>query len=262
MRFRPYQPDQAYLLPPSVAEVLGVDHLCFFLRRVVAQLDLSALERAYDEEGQPGYHPALLLSVWLYAYALGVTSSRRLEQRIREDLGFRYLAGGEQPDHWTLNHFRRRHPKALNDLFTQVVESARQAGLGRLGHVAIDSTRVKANAARVKALEQADSDSPPIMGMTAAFILDLKGYDPVAVAKGLPIHILVLQGERDFEITMKDFNLWKTGLAGRKETTFHSYPALNHLLIAGQGKSSEAEYRKPGHVAEEAVDEIAKWVAQ
>lgn len=148
MRFRPYSPDQAYLLPPSVAEELGADHLCFFLRRIVERLDLSALEQAYDEEGQPGYHPALLLSVWLYAYALGVTSSRRLEQRVREDLGFRYLAGGERPDHWTLNDFRRRHPKLLNDLFTQVVELARQAGLGRLGHVAIDSTRVKANAAR------------------------------------------------------------------------------------------------------------------
>lgn len=147
MRFRPYSPDQAYLLPPSLVEVLGADHLCFFLRRVVERLDLRALEQAYEEEGQPAYHPALLLSVWLYAYALGMTSSRRLEQRIREDLGFRYLAGGEQPDHWTLNDFRRRHPKALNDLFTQVVELARQAGLGRLGHVAIDSTRVKANAA-------------------------------------------------------------------------------------------------------------------
>jgi len=146
MRFRPYHPDQAYLLPPSVADVLGTDHLCFFLRRVVERLDLSALERAYDEEGQPGYHPALLLSLWLYAYALGITSSHRLEQRIREDLAFRYLAGGEQPDYWTLNDFRRRHPKALNDLFTQVLELAREAGLGRLGHVAVDSTRLKANA--------------------------------------------------------------------------------------------------------------------
>jgi len=146
MRFRPYSPDQAYLLPPTLAEVLGPDHLCFFLRRGVERLDLSAFERAYDEEGQPGYHPALLVSVWLYAYALGVTSSRRLEQRVREDLGFRYLAGGAQPDFWTLNDFRRRHPKALNDLFTQVVELAREAGLGRLGHLAIDSTRVRADA--------------------------------------------------------------------------------------------------------------------
>ena len=77
-----------------------------------------------------------------------MTSSRRLEQRIREDLGFRYLAGGATPDHWTLNEFRRRHRRALNDVFTQVLEVARDAGLGRLGHVAIDSTRVAANASR------------------------------------------------------------------------------------------------------------------
>jgi len=121
---------------------------------------------------------------------------------------------------------------------------------------------VKANAARVKALEPADSDSPPIMGMSAAFILDLKGYDPVAVAKGIPARVLVMQGERDFEITNKDFDLWKSGLAGRKETSFRSYPALNHLLVAGQGKSSEAEYHKPGHVAPEVIDDIAKFVAQ
>jgi hypothetical protein len=82
----------------------------------------------------------------LYAYAVGVTSSRRLEQRIREDLGFRFLAGQLKPDHWTLNDFRRRHPKALNDVFTQVVEAARAIGLGRLGRVAIDSTRIQANA--------------------------------------------------------------------------------------------------------------------
>jgi len=146
MKFRAYSPGQAYLLPPSVAEVLGEKHLCFFIRRAVERLDLSAFLAAYGEEGQPGYHPALMVGVWLYAYALGITSSRRLEQRVREDLGFRYLAGGAQPDFWTLNEFRKRHAKALNDLFTQVVEMARRAGLGRLGHVAIDSTRVKANA--------------------------------------------------------------------------------------------------------------------
>jgi transposase len=156
MKFLPYSPDQIELLPPSVREVLGKDHLCFFLRRVVERLDLSALEQGYSEEGQPGYHPALLVSVWLYAYALGVTSSRRLEQRIREDLAFRYLAGGAQPDFWTLNAFRRRHPRALNDLFTQVVELARAAGLGRLGHVAVDSTRVAANASpeRMETIEK------------------------------------------------------------------------------------------------------------
>src|ERR1700723_1847810 len=146
--FYEYNPEQGYLLPPSVRDVLGKEHLCFFVHGVVEKLKLEEFEASYSEQGHPAYHPALLLKVWLYAYALGVTSSRRLEQRIREDLAFRYLAGGAGPDHWTLNAFRRRHAKGLNDLFTRVVELARASGLGKLGHVAIDSTRIAANASR------------------------------------------------------------------------------------------------------------------
>ena len=145
--FYEYSPEQAYLLPPNVRDVLGEEHLCFLVHRAVEKLDLGEFERAYSEEGHPAYHPALLLKVWLYAYALGVTSSRRLEQRIREDLAFRYLAGGAQPDFWALNEFRKRHQRAMNDIFTQVVELARSLGMGKLGHVAIDSTRIAANAA-------------------------------------------------------------------------------------------------------------------
>ena len=145
--FLPYNNEQAYLLPPTVREVLGEGHLCFFVHAVVERVDLRELEASYSEEGHPAYHPALMLKVWLYAYALGITSSRRLEQRIREDLAFRYLAGGAEPDFWALNEFRKRHGRAINDVFTQVVELARSLGLGKLGHVAIDSTRIAANAA-------------------------------------------------------------------------------------------------------------------
>lgn len=145
--FLEYNPEQGYLLPPSVRDVLGEEHLCFFVHRAVEKLDLREFEQGYSDEGHPAYHPALLLKVWLYAYALGVTSSRRLEQRIREDLAFRYLAGGAQPDFWALNEFRKRHGRAMNDVFTQVVELARSLGMGKLGHVAIDSTRIAANAA-------------------------------------------------------------------------------------------------------------------
>lgn len=145
--FLEYNPEQAYLLPPTVRDVLGEEHLCFFVHRAVEKLDLREFEESYSNEGHPAYHPALLLKVWLYAYALGVTSSRRLEQRIREDLAFRYLAGGAQPDFWALNEFRKRPGRALNDAFTQVVELARRLGMGKLGHVAIDSTRIAANAA-------------------------------------------------------------------------------------------------------------------
>jgi transposase len=147
-RFLEYHPEQAYLLPPSVQDELGEDHLCFFLRKVVARLDLSGFEQAYGEEGGAVYAPELMLSVWLYAYALGITSARRLEQRLVEDLAFRYLAAGERVDNWTLSGFRRRHGRAINDVFTQVLEIARHLGLAKLGRVAIDSTRIKANACR------------------------------------------------------------------------------------------------------------------
>lgn len=145
--FYEYNPEQAYLLPPSVREVLGEGHLCFFVHRAVEKLNLEAFVKAYSEEGHPAYHPALLLKVWLYAYAVGITSSRRLEERIKEDLALRYLAGGARPDYWALNDFRRRQKLAVNNTFTQVVELARSLGMGKLGHVAIDSTRIAANAA-------------------------------------------------------------------------------------------------------------------
>jgi transposase len=155
-RYVVYNPEQVWLLPPSVRDELGEGHLAVFVHELVERLDLRQFEEASSEQGRPGYPPQLLLKVWLYAYALGVTSSRRVEQRIHEDLGFRLLAGNLKPDHWTLNQFRKRHPKALNDVFTQVLEAARGLGMGQLGRVAIDSTRVQANASpdRSNSLEQ------------------------------------------------------------------------------------------------------------
>src|SRR5579864_4493606 len=145
-RYVTYNPEQVWLLPPSVREELGEGHLAVFVHELVERLDLRGFEQESSAQGRPGYPPQLLLEVWLYAYALGVTSSRRIEQRLHEDLGFRLLAGHLKPDHWTLNEFRKRHSKGLNDVFTQVVEAARGLGLGQLGRVAIDSTRVAANA--------------------------------------------------------------------------------------------------------------------
>jgi transposase len=147
-RFVPYNPEQAYLLPPSVKDELGADHLCFFIRGVVSRLDLSSFEQEYSAEGGQLYAPEMMLSVWLYAYAVGMTSARRLERRLIEDLALRYLAGGARVDNWALSGFRRRHARALNDVFTQVLEMARGLGMGKLGRVAIDSTRLKAQASR------------------------------------------------------------------------------------------------------------------
>jgi transposase len=147
-RFKVYSPDQAYLLPPSVRDELGSKHLCFFVREAMERLDMSVFELSYSAEGGELYAPQLMLGVWLYAYALGITSARQVERRVVEDLAFRYLAAGERVDNWALSAFRRRHSRALNDAFTQVLEWAQSRGMVKLGRVAIDSTRIAANASR------------------------------------------------------------------------------------------------------------------
>ena len=147
-RFKVYSPDQAYLLPPSVRDELGSGHLCFFVREVIERLDMSVFVESYSAEGGELYAPELMLGVWLYAYALGVTSAHVVERRLVEDLAFRYLGAGERVDNWALSAFRRRHRLALNNAFTQVLEWARWQGMGKLGRVAIDSTRIAANASK------------------------------------------------------------------------------------------------------------------
>jgi hypothetical protein len=132
-----------------------------------------------------------------------------------------------------------------------------------LGLKGNDLVVAKAAVARIKGLEQNDADTPPILGLPAAYWLDLKGYDPAAEAKKLSIPILILYGERDFQVPKTDFDLWKSSFAGQKNVTARSYPALNHAFVAGTGPSSLEEYRKPGsHVAPEVVDDIAKFVGK
>jgi transposase len=153
--FQSYHPEQAELLPAHVRDVLGPDHLCFLVHELVESCDVSSFVAAYSEcGGQCPYDPRLMLKVWLYAFALGVRTTRKLEQRVREDLGFRFLAGGAEPDHKTLSEFHRRHAEAIRGLFAEVLGFLRQAGMARVGTVAIDSTRIRANASRQRVLRQ------------------------------------------------------------------------------------------------------------
>jgi transposase len=155
--FQPYHPEQAELLPAHVRDVLGADHLCFLLHEVVESWEVQEFVDAYSEAGgQSPYDPRLMLKVWLYAFALNVRTTRKLEQRVREDLGFRFLAGGAAPDHKTLSEFHRRHAVAIRRLFTQMLGLLRKAGLAQVGTVAIDSTRIGANASRERVLREAD----------------------------------------------------------------------------------------------------------
>jgi transposase len=154
--FRPYQPDQLLLLPPSIEEWLPEGHLARFVREVAFELDLSAIEGTYTEErGQPPYHPRLMVTLLLYAYSTGTYSSRRMAAKLVDDVAYRFLAAGNAPDFRTLSDFRKTHGVALNGLFVQVLKLCAEAGLVKLGRVAVDGTKVKANASKHKAMSYA-----------------------------------------------------------------------------------------------------------
>ncbi|HEV2005128.1 MAG TPA: IS1182 family transposase [Candidatus Limnocylindrales bacterium] len=151
--FRPYDQDTLLLMPPSVRDWVPADSLAAFINDVVNELDLAPFLAAHDEpRGMPPYHPALMLKVLLYGYATGVRSSRKLEARLASDVGFMYLAGQSRPDHKTISSFRRRHLGAFGALFLQVLVLCQEAGLVKLGRVALDGTKVKANASKHKAM--------------------------------------------------------------------------------------------------------------
>ncbi len=152
--YRPYEPDQVFLLPPALTEWLPDQHLVYFLREVVEGLDLSAITAGYerDDRGYPPYHPRMMVAVLLYAYCVGVVSSRKIARRLEEDVAFRVLAANNTPDFRTLADFRKRHLAALNGLFVQVLRLCQKAGLVKLGHVCLDGTKLKANASKHKAM--------------------------------------------------------------------------------------------------------------
>lgn len=152
--FRPYEPEQIFLMPASLHDWLPKGHLAYFVSDVVDHLDLSAIMERYarEERGYPPYHPAMMVKVLLYAYCIGIPSSRKIEKRLEEDIGFRVLSANNTPDFRTISDFRKDHLKALAALFLQMVKLCQKAGLVKLGHVSIDGTKIKANASKHKAM--------------------------------------------------------------------------------------------------------------
>jgi transposase len=152
--YLPYLPDQDFLLPHSMREWLPEGHLAYFINDTVDSLDLGAFHARYAKDGprnQP-FHPAMMVKVLIYGYATGVFSSRKLARKLHEDVAFRVLAAGNFPAHRTLSDFRAFHLKELSELFVQVVHLAREMGLVKLGTIAVDGTKIKANASRHKAM--------------------------------------------------------------------------------------------------------------
>src|ERR671911_59074 len=152
--YRPYVPEQDLLLPPSLRDWLPEDHLAFFVSDLIDQLDLSAILAVYEDEerGYPPYHPVMMTKLLVYAYCVGVFSSRKMHRRLVEDVAFPVLAAGNVPDHRTIADFRKRHLGALQGFFEQVLRLAREMGAPRVGRVALDGSKVKANASKHKAM--------------------------------------------------------------------------------------------------------------
>ena len=150
--FQPIQRDTDFLFPPSINDWLPEQHLARFVVEIVEQLDLKAMERVYRGAGSAPFHPALLLSILVYGYSTGVFSSRKLEHATYDSIAFRYVAADTHPDHDTLNSFRKRFLKQIEGLMVQVLLIARTMGVLKLGNIALDGTKIKANASKHSAL--------------------------------------------------------------------------------------------------------------
>lgn len=152
--FRPWAPEQSVLFPASVLDFVPEGHLAHMVRDLVrSELDLSAVLSTYDEaRGAPPYDPAMMVALLLYGYTQGVRSSRRIARACEERVDFMAVTGMQKPDHDTINEFRRRHLPAIENLFVQVLHLCQKAGLVELGHVALDGSKVKANASKHKAM--------------------------------------------------------------------------------------------------------------
>jgi transposase len=153
-RFRAYEPHQTLLLPPSLRDWLPEDHLAYFIMDVVDTLDLSPLYAPYasDQGGQPAYEPSMMLKLLFYGYCMGERSSRGIERLTYESVPYRVITADQHPDHSTIAEFRKRHLKVIAALFLEILQLCREAGLVKLGHVAIDGSKLKANASKHKAM--------------------------------------------------------------------------------------------------------------
>ena len=152
--FRAYEPDQMLLLPPSMRDWLETGHLVYFVMDMVQELKLDGIYEAYDgrQGGKPPYDPTMMTGLLLYGYCVGVFSSRKIEKATYEQVPFRVLTADQHPDHDTISEFRRRHLQELSGLFVQVLRLCQKAGMVKLGHVALDGTKIQANASKHKAM--------------------------------------------------------------------------------------------------------------
>jgi transposase len=242
--FRELDRDTFYLLPPSVNEWLPERHLARFVVEVIDSLDLSAMVTSYRGAGSAGYHPALLLGLLVYGYATGVFSSRKLEQATYDSVAFRFIAANDHPDHDTIATFRRRFLKEIEALFVRVLEVAREMGVLKIGTVALDGTKIHANASRHSALsyEHATKIEAQLKAEVAELMARAEAADRAeVVADGMSI---------PEELAFREARLTKIGAAkakleARAKQRFAEETAEYQAKLAAREAKAAATGKKP-----------------
>src|SRR5476649_341962 len=242
--FRAIDRETGFLLPPSIDEWLPEKHLARFVVEVIDGLDLSAMVRSYRGSGSACYHPALLLGVLVYGYATGVFSSRKLERATYDSVAFRFITANEHPDHDTIATFRRRFLKEIEGLFVRVLELAREMGLLKVGTVALDGTKIHANASRHSALsyEHAGKIEAQLKAEVADLMAKAEAADTADIPDGMSIpEELALREER-----LRKLSEARTKIEARAKERYARELAEHEAKLAAREAKIAATGKKPG----------------
>jgi transposase len=242
--FRPIDRDTAYLLPPSVDEWLPERHLARFVVEVIDRLDLSAMSRSYRGTGSASYHPALLLGLLVYGYATGVFSSRKLERATYDSVAFRFIAANDHPDHDTIATFRRRFLKEIEGLFVQVLELAREMGMLKMGTVALDGTKIHANASRHSALshEHAGKIEAQLKAEVAELLARAEAADQADMPDGMSIPDELAHREKRLAKLAEA----RAKIEARAKERYEREKAEHEAKLAAREAKAKATGKKPG----------------
>ena len=242
--FRPTDRLTGFLMPPSVEEWLPQRHLARFVVEVVDGLDLSAMSKSYRGTGSASYHPAVLLSLLVYGYATGVFSSRKLERATYDSVAFRFIAADDHPDHDTIAAFRRRFLKEIEALFVQVLMLAREMGVLKMGTVALDGTKIHANASRHSALsyEHAGKIEAQLKDEVAELLKKAETADQTDIPDGMSIpEELARRQER-----LEKLAAARATIEARAKERFEREQAEYQAKMAARAAKTEATGKKPG----------------
>ena len=242
--FRTIDRETSFLLPPSVDDWLPQKHLARFVVEVIDGLDVSAMSGAYRGSGSASYHPRLLLGILVYGYATGVFSSRKLERATYDSVAFRFIAANDHPDHDTIATFRRRFLKEIEGLFVQLLLLARETGLLKMGTVALDGTKIHANASKHSALsyEHAGKIEAQLKAEVAELLAKAEAADQSAVPDGLSIPDELARREE----RLQRIAAARAKIEARAKERFEREQAEHQAKLSAREAKEKATGKKPG----------------